>query len=115
MRNFKNTDTIEVLGAKFYGVKDFVKYSQCRETKDGVYVRAESKRYPCFDSYDYRNEDCFYRNFVFATSEEEVERKLSILEKISPSGGIYNKLTEELYLMAYWQGDTYHDILLTNG
>ncbi|MDD6165070.1 MAG: hypothetical protein PUB31_01860 [Bacteroidales bacterium] len=43
---------------------------------------------------------------------EEIDNKLSILKQMERHGN-YNKLTCELHPMAYWQGDTHHDVLLT--
>ncbi len=51
-------------------------------------------------------------NLVFAHSLEEIDKKLSILKQMERHGN-YNKLTCELHPMAYWQGDTHHDVLLT--
>ena len=48
----------------------------------------------------------------FAKSIEEIDEKLRILKQVERHGN-YNKLNYELHPMAYWQGDTQHDVLLT--
>ena len=45
-------------------------------------------------------------------SIEEIDEKLRILNQVKRYGN-YNKLTAKLHPMAYWQGDTCHDVLLT--
>ena len=112
MKKYKNNETIEVLGASFNGVKDMIEHARKRLSKDGVYVGEDSQRYPCFDSEDYRYENRYYTNLVFANSLEEIDKKLSILKQVERCGN-YNKLTAELHPMAYWQGDTHNDVLLT--
>ena len=58
------------------------------------------------------DENRYYTNLVFANSLEEIDEKLRILNQVERYGN-YNKLTAELHPMAYWQGDTCHDVLLT--
>ena len=113
MKRFKNNETIEVLGASFNGVKDMIEYARKRIPKNGVYVGEDSQLYPCFDSEDYMYENRYFTNLVFANSLEEVNNKLTILEQISQLSSNYNKLTAEFHPMAYWEGDTCHDVLLT--
>lgn len=113
MKRMKNYETIEVLGASFNGVKDMIEHARKRMPKDGVYVGEDSQHYPCFDSSDYLYENRYYTNLVFALTLEEVVRKLNILKQVQKYGD-YNKLTGELHPMAYWQGDTRHDVLLTD-
>ena len=112
MKRLKNNETIEVLGALFNGVKDMIEHARKRLSKDGVYVGEDSHLYPCFDSEDYMCENRYFTNLVFAHSLEEIDMKLSILKQMERHGN-YNKLTCELHPMAYWQGDTHHDVLLT--
>ena len=112
MKKYKNNETIEVLGASFNGVKDMIEHARKRIPKDGVYVGEDSQRYPCFDSEDYMYENRYFTNLVFAKSLEEIEEKLRILKQVKKYGN-YNKLNCELHQMAYWQGDTCHDVLLT--
>ena len=113
MKKYKNNETIEVLGASFNGVKDMIAHARKRIPKDGVYVGEDSQRYPCFDSEDYMYENRYFTNLVFAKSLEEIDEKLRILNQVERYGN-YNKLTVELHPMAYWQGDTCHDVLLTD-
>ena len=113
MKKFKNNETIVVLGASFNGVKDIIEHARKRMTKDGVYVGEDSQLYPCFDSEDYMYENRYYTNLVFAKSLEEIEEKLRILKQVERYGN-YNKLNSELHPMVYWQGDTCHDVLLTD-
>ena len=112
MKKYKNNETIEVLGASFNGVKDMIVHARKRIPKDGVYVGEDSQRYPCFDSEDYMYENRYFTNLVFAKSLEEIDEKLRILNQVKRYGN-YNKLNCELHPMAYWQGDTCHDVLLT--
>ena len=112
MKQLKNNETIEVLGASFNGVKEMIEYARKRMPKDGVYVGEDSQLYPCFDSEDYMYENRYYTNLVFAKSLEEIDEKLRILNQVERHGN-YNKLNCELHPMAYWHGDTHHDVLLT--
>lgn len=112
MKQLKNNETIEVLGVSFNGVKDMIEHARKRIPKDGVYVGEDSQLYPCFDSEDYMYENRFFTNLVFANSPEEIEKKLRILKQVERYSN-YNKLNSELHPMAYWQGDTCHDVLLT--
>lgn len=113
MKKFKNNETIEVLGASFDGVKDMIEHAWKNIPKNGVYVGEDSERYPCFDSEDYMYEDRYFTNLVFAESQEEIDRKLKVLKRMSQFTCNYNKLTAELHPMAYWEGDTHHDVILT--
>lgn len=112
MKRLKNNETIEVLGASFNGVKDMIEHARMRMPKDGVYVGEDSQLYPCFDSEDYMSENRYFTNLVFAKSVEEIDEKLRILKQVERYGN-YNKLNSELHPMAYWQGDSHHDVLLT--
>ena len=112
MKKYKNNETIVVLGASFNGVKEIIEHARKRMPKDGVYVGEDSKVYPCFDSEDYMSENRYFTNLVFAHSLEEIDMKLSILKQMERHGN-YNKLTCELHPMAYWQGDSNHDVLLS--
>ena len=111
MKRLKNNETIVVLGASFNGVKDMIKHARKRMPKDGVYVGEDSQLYPCFDSEDYMYEKRYFTNLVFAKSLEEID-EMRILNQVERHGN-YNKLNCELHPMAYWQGDTCHDVLLT--
>ena len=113
MKRLKNNETIEVLGASFNGVKDMIEHARKRIPKDGVFVGEDSQHYPCFDSEDYMYENRYFTNLVFGSSQEEIDKKLNILNQVKRYVN-YNKLTVELHPMAYWQGDTCHDVLLTD-
>lgn len=113
MKKFKNNETVVVLGVPFKGVNDMIFHARKRMPKDGVYVGEDSRRYPCFDSSDYAYEDRYYTNLVFAKSQEELDEKMAILERMDQVRCNYNKLTPELHPMAYWEGDRYHDVYLT--
>ncbi len=112
MKRFKNNETIEVLGTSFNGVKDMIEHAREGKPKNGVYVGEDSERYPCFDSHDRMYENRRYTNLVFAKSQEELDKKMEILEQRRQSHN-YNKLTGKLHPMVYWPGDICHDILLT--
>ena len=113
MKRLNNNETIVVLGASFNGVKEMIEHARKRIPKDGGYVGEYSQRYPCFDSEDYMYENRYFTNLVFGSSQEEIDKKLNILNQVERYGN-YNKLTVELHPMAYWQGDTCHDVLLTD-
>ena len=113
MKRLKNNETIVVLGASFNGVKDMIEHARKRIPKDGVYVGEDSELYPCFDSEDYMYENRYFTNLVFAKSPDELDRKMRILTQMSQLSSNYNKLTAELHPMAYWEGDTHHDVILT--
>lgn len=115
MKRFKNNERIVVLGAIFNGVEDIMLHERNGEPKNGVYVGADCKCYPCFDSSDWLYENRRYWNFVFAESKEELAGKLALLNKSGLRDCNYNKLTEKLHPMAYWEGDTMHDLFLTEG
>ena len=51
-------------------------------------------------------------NNACAHAMRALDKKLSILKQLERYGN-YNKLTAALHPMAYWQGDTCHDVLLT--
>lgn len=114
MRRINKNEEIVVLGVAFNGVKDIIRHAVDNEPKDGVYVGEDSEFYPCFDSYDRMHENRFFWNFVFATSEEELKEKLASLKGMDQLRGNYDKLTVKLHPMAYWQGDTCHDVILTD-
>ena len=113
MKKVKNNETIVVLGASFNGVKEMIEHARKRMPKDGVYVGEDSQLYPCFDSEDYMYGNRYFTNLVFAKSIEEIDEKIRILKQVERYGN-YNKLNSELHPMAYWQGDTCHDVLLTD-
>ena len=113
MKRFKNNETIKVMGASFNGVKEMIEHARKRIPKDGVYVGEDSQRYPRFDSEDYMYENRYFTNLVFGSSQEEIDKKLNILNQVEWYVN-YNKLTVELHPMAYWQGATWHDVLLTD-
>ena len=81
MKRVKNNATVEVMGVKFFGVREMIRYARSERPKYGVYVGEDSERYPCFDYEDYATENRYYTNLVFADSREELERKLN---RISP-------------------------------
>ena len=84
-----------------------------RIPKCGVYVGEDSRLYPCFDSSDYAYENRRYMNLVFAKKQEELDVKMAKLKNMEQIGANYSKLTAELHPMAYWGGDTNHDVFLT--
>lgn len=113
MKKYKNNENIEVLGVSFNGVKDMIEHARKKTPKDGVYVGEDSELYPCFDSEDYMYENRYFTNLVFAKSPDELDRKMRLLTQMSQLSSNYNKLTAELHPMAYWEGDTCHDVYLT--
>lgn len=92
-------DRVDIMGHSFCGLKEIraavsvyvrvtddirrqnVSFCDPESPVDGIYVAEAYEMYPCFDSYDYANEDRFYRNFFFSShpfSEEEVSRLASL-------------------------------------
>ena len=94
IKTVKTYDRIEILGHVFNGLSEIRKavdasaslsyLTEMRITREkpsvaieGLHVVEFYKLYPCFDSYDYANEDRFYRNFFFSDkpfSDEEILR-----------------------------------------
>ena len=114
MKEYDSEYSIEVLGAIFNGVSGLIKYSSEGIDNDGVYVGCDCERYPCFDSEDYDSENRCFWNFVFAKDKDVLAEKLEQLKRIDWKRN-YNKITEQLHPMAYWQGSKYYKVLLTEG
>ena len=113
MKTIRITERIHVLGTVFENIREAIAYAVHNEVKDGVYVGADAERYPCFDADDYATEDRSYWNIVFAKSKEELDAKLKRLKE-TPSHCNYNKFSEAMAPMAYWEGDAYDDVMLTD-
>lgn len=114
MKTLKSNEPITVLGVTFDGIEDIIQCALEKKAKQGIYVGCDSEGYPCFDSYDYASERRSYWNFVFAPDVSELDRKLSVLKGMKPVDSNYNKLTDELHPMAYWRGDSYFPVYLTD-
>ena len=112
MKTIKNTNSFYVLGVKFENIQEAIEYAIKGLNKDGVLVGKDAERYPCFDSEDYASEDRFFWNIVFAQSKEGLNRKLTELENVSPQTN-YNKFSEALAPMVYWEGDNIYDVIAT--
>ena len=112
MKTIKNTNSFYVLGVKFENIHEAIFYAIKEMAKNGIYVGKNAKRYPCFDSEDYASEDRFFWNIVFARSKEELNRKLIELKSVSPQTD-YNKISETLAPMIYWEGDSIYDVIAT--
>jgi len=112
MKKVSNDATIKVYGVEFHGVMELKEYAVKGEAKEGVYVGMDAELYPCFDSSDYAYEDRFFCNFVFARSKEQLQKKLTSLRGMRQKASNYNKLTEGMAPMVYWEGDTHHPMLL---
>lgn len=114
MKEVKLNAPINAFGVDFKNIYEVIAYAIDGKPKDGVYVGEDSQRYPCFDSEDYASEDRYYWNFVFATSQSELDEKLKKLKEMDTLGSNYRKLTEDLAPMAYWEGDSYYKVFLTD-
>lgn len=114
MKEVKLNAPINAFGVDFKNIYEVIAYAIDGKPKDGVYVGEDSQRYPCFDSEDYASEDRYYWNFVFATSQSELDEKLKKLKEMDTLGSNYRKLTEDLAPMAYWEGDTCYKVFLTD-
>ncbi|MBM6884068.1 hypothetical protein [Bacteroides caecigallinarum] len=114
MKTIKNNQKMTILGSVFYGVEDIINHALSGRPQNGVYVGYDSERYPCFDSEDFIYERRQYWNFVFAVSLDDLAVKLEKLKNMKQLGYNFNKLTQELHPMAYWQGDSNNPILLTD-
>lgn len=106
MKRVKCNRPIRVGKAVYRDVYDLIHYVQTGEPNHGVYVGADRQGYPTFDSSDALYEDRSYWNFVFATSPEEVERKVHQLEQTPEENAEYWKLNVSMQPMAYWRGET---------
>lgn len=114
MKTIKNNQKMTIFGSVFYGVEDIINHALSGRPQNGVYVGYDSERYPCFDSEDFIYERRQYWNFVFAVSLDDLAVKLEKLKNMKQLGYNFNKLTQELHPMAYWQGDSNNPILLTD-
>ena len=112
MKTIKNTNSFYVLGVKFENIQEAIFYAIKEMTKNSIYVGKDAERYPCFDSEDYASEDRFFWNIVFARSKEELDRKLIELKSVSSQTN-YNKFSEALAPMVYWEGDSIYDVIAT--
>ena len=108
-----NHRDIQVYGVVFHGVQELISRVN-QESKDGVFVSANTQDYPCFDSCDYASENRSYWNFFFAKDPEELQRK-STLVKNTPKEANNERLTarlvEQVGPVIYWEGDTYHPMI----
>lgn len=114
MQKVNVNDSFRVFGVKFENINEVIRYAIDGTPKNGVYVGEDSQRYPCFDSEDYATENRYYWNFVFAHSKGELQQKLDNIKNRRELQCNYNKFTEELAPMVYWEGDTNHSVFLTN-
>ena len=73
----------------------------------------DSEHYPCFDSSDYAYENRYYCNFIFSRDKDELVKKLKELKAMRQLSSNYNKFTQIFHPMAYWEGDTHHDVYVT--
>ena len=112
MKTIKSTQPFYVLGVKFESIQEAIECAIKGGVQKGVYVGKDAERYPCFDSEDYASEDRFFWNIVFASSKEELNRKLIELKSVSPQTN-YNKFSETLAPMIYWGGDSIYDVITT--
>lgn len=112
MKTIKSTQPFYVLGVKFENVTEAILYAIKGWAKNGIYVGKDAKLYPCFDSEDYASEDRFFWNIVFARTKEKLDRKLVELKSVSPQTN-YNKFSEALAPMVYWEGDSIYDVIAT--
>lgn len=116
IKEVKNNQTIVIYGVMFHGFEEIRECAVSHKPKDGVYVGCDEERYPCFDSYDYANEDRSYWNFVFAQSLDELIRKLNLLNECRTDSN-YCKLTtdisDELLPMVYFEGSSFHPLKVT--
>ncbi|MDE5886236.1 MAG: hypothetical protein K2H46_01480 [Muribaculaceae bacterium] len=111
---------VEILGHQFNGLLDIKKAVEkyCRIKRDswdvepkspveGIHVICVYEPYPCFDSYDYANEDRDYRNYFFST-EPFTKQQIDYLSKLPTSSNaqILNVLMPEWTLPAiYYPGE----------
>lgn len=114
MKEVKINVPINAFGVSFKDISEAIAYAIEGKPKDGVYVGEDSQRYPCFDFEDYATEDRHYWNLVFATSQSELDEKLKKLKEMEVLGINYNKLTDDLAPMAYWEGDSNDKVILTD-
>lgn len=75
----RTTDTFQYAGKVFNGLEDlkyaaFHHYSDVSRKKESPYVVIVDKRYPCFDSEDYANENRYYQNYYLTTDRAKAER-----------------------------------------
>lgn len=101
----------ELFGDIFGGLNDFL-----TSYKDkGIYLNSEKERYPCFDSYDYANENRYYTNY-FLSDTPFKDEQIAEHSKL-PHGSNYDMATEKLQPrhlpMIYYKGDGLYMYLVT--
>ena len=80
---------LHVMGHTFHGVEEMMLWKGERPV-----ILERSKLFPCFDSYDYANENRFYRHFLFCKDASDADDKRKDFEAI-PRG--YGCLIDRRY------------------
>lgn len=80
---------LHVMGHTFHGVEEMMLWKGERP-----FILERSKLFPCFDSYDYANENRFYRHFLFCKDASDADDKRKDFEAI-PRG--YGCLIDRRY------------------
>jgi len=86
----------------YHGLKEVI--AAAKDRKIGL----DEMKYPCFDSYDYDNENRYYQNYYFGRNIDELDRKRDELKSVKPATN-YCKLTHDTPLsllpVLYYCGD----------
>ena len=80
---------LHIMGHTFHGVEEIMQWKGERPA-----ILERSKLFPCFDSYDYANENRFYRHFLFCKDASDADDKRKDFEAI-PRG--YGCLIDRRY------------------
>lgn len=107
---FKNLDDVRDNVDICYNTRRWVDYPHRIELNNplkDIHILELYEMYPCFDSYDYANEDRFYRNFFFSRepfTDEDVEELSRISQK--PGVCLVSEETPQWALPAlYYKGE----------
>lgn len=80
---------LHIMGQTFHGIEEIMLWKGERPA-----ILERSKLFPCFDSYDYANENRFYRHFLFCKDISDADEKRKDFEAI-PRG--YGCLIDRRY------------------
>lgn len=81
--------TLHVMGHTFHGIEEVMSWRG-----ESPFILERSKLFPCFDSYDYANENRFYRHFLFCKDTADADDRRKDFEAI-PRG--YGCLIDRKY------------------
>ena len=101
--------TLHVMGHTFHGIEEVMSW----KGKSPV-ILERSKLFPCFDSYDYANENRYYYHFLFCQDNADADEKRKDFEAIPRGYGclIDRKYPEHLRPLVFYADESDTMILL---